>query len=505
MKRNQEKLINGTRETSLSDNQTKIFKNTLTPYVKTIGLNKKNGDIGNMKYLPSFSKEWSNTFYSFNKNNIKNIPVNNININKIIQSYFNLYFKNSGFIGFPKSLRLRERRTFLRKIYVSDAEIKHTNDKVKITLFTVNREKKILKKKYRKLNIKLNFLLLSRYISLYKNYILKLYSHLNSKYLNRNNYFYSASSKTTPENYILHRLNYLGLFLNLNNLFLKNIWSDIFQDQLESHINVLRKYNLLYSLNRFKFNRLTLLPKLSNLLGKVVGKKIDYNIINLKSIAYNTDIFTRILALKIRKAKGNHIRDILTVLNKAYLPKVNTIQERTKVQTWDNLDLFLNKFKNLTVLNNLENNYNITSLLKNNLVSNLKKSISTNLLENEFVGSKLDKLALLKEKFARNIGKLYKSRSTNKDIYKNVFNSIKYKNMSGIQVEVKGRLTKRYRADRSIFSLRRKGGFKNIDSSFKGLSSVLFRGNTNSNTSYSFSKSKRRIGAFAVKGWIGGK
>jgi hypothetical protein len=57
MKRNQEKLINGTRETSLSDNQTKIFKNTLTPYVKTIGLNKKYGDIGNMKYLPSFSKE----------------------------------------------------------------------------------------------------------------------------------------------------------------------------------------------------------------------------------------------------------------------------------------------------------------------------------------------------------------------------------------------------------------------------------------------------------------
>jgi hypothetical protein len=72
--------------------------------------------------------------------------------------------------------------------------------------------------------------------------------------------------------------------------------------------------------------------------------------------------------------------------------------------------------------------------------------------------------------------------------------------MSGIQIEVKGRLTKRYRADRSIFSLKRKGGLKNIDSSFKGLSSILFRGNTKSNTSYSLSKSKRRVGAFAVKG-----
>jgi hypothetical protein len=101
-----------------------------------------------MKYLPSFSKEWNNIIYSFNKNNLKNIPVNDLNINKIIQSYFNLFFKNPRFVGFFRLKRLRERRTFLRKIFVSDAEIKHTNDKVKLTLFAVNREKKILKKKY---------------------------------------------------------------------------------------------------------------------------------------------------------------------------------------------------------------------------------------------------------------------------------------------------------------------------------------------------------------------
>jgi hypothetical protein len=50
-----------------------------------------------------------------------------------------------------------------------------------------------------------------------------------------------------------------------------------------------------------------------------------------------------------------------------------------------------------------------------------------------------------------------------------------------------------------------KGGLKNIDSSYQGLSSVLFKGNTNSNVSYSLSTTKRRIGAFAVKGWIGAK
>ena len=86
-----------------------------------------------------------------------------------------------------------------------------------------------------------------------------------------------------------------------------------------------------------------------------------------------------------------------------------------------------------------------------------------------------------------------------------VFNSIKYKNMAGIRMEVKGRLTKRYRADRSVYKLRWKGGLKNIDSSFKGLSVRKNRGHLNPNVGYSIFASKRRIGAFAVKGWMAGK
>lgn len=39
-------------------------------------------------------------------------------------------------------------------------------------------------------------------------------------------------------------------------------------------------------------------------------------------------------------------------------------------------------------------------------------------------------------------------------LYNIVFNSIKYKNMGGIRMEVKGRLTPRYRADRSVYKLR---------------------------------------------------
>ena len=77
--------------------------------------------------------------------------------------------------------------------------------------------------------------------------------------------------------------------------------------------------------------------------------------------------------------------------------------------------------------------------------------------------------------------------------------------MAGVRLEVNGRLTRRYRADRAVYKLRWKGGLKNMDSSSRGLSAVLYRGNFKSNTLYSISKSKRRIGSFAVKGWISGK
>jgi hypothetical protein len=50
-----------------------------------------------------------------------------------------------------------------------------------------------------------------------------------------------------------------------------------------------------------------------------------------------------------------------------------------------------------------------------------------------------------------------------------------------------------------------KGGLKNIDSSYKGLSSVNMRGYVKPNVQYSIFTSKRKIGAFAVKGWISGR
>ena len=80
-----------------------------------------------------------------------------------------------------------------------------------------------------------------------------------------------------------------------------------------------------------------------------------------------------------------------------------------------------------------------------------------------------------------------------------ILDNIKYKNMGGARLRVKGRLTRRYRADRAVYKLKWKGGLKNIDSAFKGLSTVQYLGYQDSNVTQSRSVSKRRIGSFGVK------
>nr|QJQ35005.1 ribosomal protein S3 [Fusarium sacchari] len=474
----------GNVDKSLRPSKMKIYNHNLkrSGATKTILLKKKIGDIGITKYLPSFSKEWKNTIYSYNKNTLKNIPVNDLNINKIIKGYFNLYFKDHKYTG-SKFILLKRRRNLLRRIHVSNAEIKHTNNKAIITLYTLNREKNVLKKKYLKINKKISKKLIAkRYFLLYNKNIKKIYKIL-GEYKDQYIFISDIIRKTK---FIKYKLEYLNKFIKLKDLYLKKVWGVILNQYARKYLKYLRKYDLLYSLNQYKFNRLVFLPILSNILNKIIGKKIEYNIINLKSVAYHTDLFTNALALKLRKRRINYINSMFSILNRAYLPNINTIKERSIIKGDKKMDLFQGKFKDLKIISNM-NASNIPALQE------LEAPSLSKLLDGAY-SSDVNKG-----------GTVTSFTQANENIHNTIYNSIGYKNMGGIRLEVKGRLTKRYRADRSVYSLKWKGGLKNIDSSFRGLSSVLFRGNSKSNVTYSIAKSKRRIGAFAVKGWIGGK
>ena len=89
-----------------------------------------------------------------------------------------------------------------------------------------------------------------------------------------------------------------------------------------------------------------------------------------------------------------------------------------------------------------------------------------------------------------------------KNLEQVVLRDIKYKHVTGFRLETSGRLTRRYTASRSVSKLRYKGNLLNIDSSYRGLSSVLLKGNLKSNIQYTKLKSKTRIGSFGIKGWV---
>ena len=68
----------------------------------------------------------------------------------LIKSYFNLYFNNK-YLNHKYISRKKKRRSF-NKIFVSKAEIKHTNSKAFVTIYIYNKEKLSLLNKIRKLS-----------------------------------------------------------------------------------------------------------------------------------------------------------------------------------------------------------------------------------------------------------------------------------------------------------------------------------------------------------------
>lgn len=434
---------------------TRILKTNVKNNSKLRPFNRIIGDVGKIQYFPAWSKEWRNSVYHYNSNLIKNFPVYDINIYKIIKSYFNMFF-NHQFLKYDY-IRPKRRRLSFNKIFLARPEIKHTNSKAIITLYAFNREKFALLKK-----IQILTKLTKKIIEFVqrKNCLLKI----ENIFFKFNMIFAILKNRNLLQDFYAYYST-----LKISKIKAKeqaNKWIKLI---FKKELTLIRKYKFRLNLNKYKFED-KLLYGLSNIIRKLYNKEIEFNIVNLKNIVFNTDLFTEISTLKIKKRNAKVVRIMNIMLNKANLPYLNRIQETGRLDNNVSLKLVENKYKTL----------------------NIRNILGTRV-------STLDKL--LNKIFISINDKLLPQRG----LYDMVFNSIKYKNMAGIRMEVKGRLTKRYRADRSVYKLRWKGGLKNIDSSFKGLSVRKNRGHLNPNVGYSIFASKRRIGAFAVKGWMAGK
>lgn len=214
------------------------------------------------------------------------------------------------------------------------------------------------------------------------------------------------------------------------------------------HYKILLSYHKYLSmLDRYKFNYI-FINKLSNLIYKIYNKKIKLNFINLKHKHMNSDILTQFIIKK--SYKSGHSIILKDTISKIGMPFVNKLHKGYRLPNTDNIyTLDIIKIKD----SNLER-------LKMNRVNNIIRS--------------------------------------------SIFKIIKYKWVNGIRLELLGRLSRRFIAQRSVFKYRYVGSTKNIDSSNKQLSTVILKNNISSNIQYSKTNSITRIGAYGLKGWISG-
>jgi len=454
----------------MKKNNLQIFNSNLNNKFKLISLETKLNDKGKVKYLPPVSKEWKNTVYSYYKNNMKNIPVNNINANKIIKIYFSLYLKDN--LKVYKILDDRKPSNFIRKLYVSNLETKHRNSKIIMTLYTFNLEKLRLQKKYSK-NLVYFDLEISKY---WKSKLRKRINLFLQKDIDKKNLVYDEYINTENKKDIyIYKYKFLSESMKWYNLYIKLYLSRIIKTFYNEKLKYLRKLELNYKLNKFKFEMFV--TKLANMLSKLYNNKIELNLVNLKSIGFNSDIFTDILASRLEKKYAGVDFWMRNILKNVILPETNHVLEKSpNIKTKDS-SILENKYKNLNLLSIINSEHIVNNTCS---LNKLLKEVTSYTSENDT------------DKDYTNISDI-------------IFKSIKYKNLGGIRLEVKGRLSKRSRADRSAFTLKWKGGLKDIDSSYKNISTTVYRGFRKPNILYSLSSSKRAVGSFAVKGWISGK
>lgn len=403
--------------------------------------NNKNVAIGYKNFVPAI-RDWKNSIYVYNKNTLSLIPLASNYIMKLIKGYFTLSNLRLERKLRKEKLRRRSVKLSTNKIFLSDGEFKHTNDKVIITLYLYNRQKYNylykLKKRYVKLFVKAIFL--------------EKLNLIKSKWLNR-----LEKHKILSEDLkrVLPSYSYKVSFLK--SLHYKN-----YIKKALKRLKFYMFYKQLLYINQNKFNY-SYLQGLMYLIKKIFNKNVELNLINLKYFYFNSDIFSQPLVLKLRK-KRNLLRYLKACVRKVKIRKTN--------------EIINNYFFDLNKLSNVKN----VDIL-NNLLLNLLKQNEKNYTNNSVV----------KNKYSFNVLKYI------------ILNNIKYKRVSGVRLEAAGRLTKRYTASRSRYKVIYKGNLENTLSSVKGYSSVLLRGNFKPNLQYTKLNSKSRIGSFGVKGWVSGE
>jgi len=308
-----------------------------------IQTNSEKEQYKNINFYPFSTKEWVSSIYSYNKSSSKPLVNYNFLLNILVKSYFNM-------LEIKRTVFSRRRDNKVRysanKVYSSRAELQHTNTELLITLYTYNKKKSSFEHNLRKLIILIKFrvmVIAEQKISIpyYKNRLLHLLKR-NFFFFNKWNIaFFKEKSNLFDYSLITKlRKKYFNYYTipNYNSKLLKKLFKlqkTLFHFTKSIHFNSSLFTSLVLNLRNLG---------LISLLEKLYSKKIKINLVELRAVHLNSDVFSLAVALKLRDRKNKAVR----ILRKAVLQMVKIPDLHTLI-TFDDSTEQLNK-------NNIINN-----------------------------------------------------------------------------------------------------------------------------------------------------
>jgi hypothetical protein len=224
---------------------------------------------------------------------------------KLIKGYFNSYHLGLESLLRKERLRRRYRKISTNRIFISDGEFKHTNDKINITLYVYNKQKLNyllkLKKTYTILFSK------ARFIGK-----LKLIRNVGLNILNQ------QREKSTVLANVLPKYN-----SNINSV--QNTYYNRFIKKSLKNLIYYVYYKQILYINKAKFEN-SYLQGLISLIRKIYNKNVEFNIINLKYFYFNSSIYTQPLELKLKK-KRNVLRYLKVLIRKAKIKNIKLVEK----------------------------------------------------------------------------------------------------------------------------------------------------------------------------------
>jgi len=285
-----------------------------------------------IKFYPSSGKEWFSSVYSFNKSYSKSLISYDVVLNKLFRSYSNmLEYKIKRFF---KRRRNNKIRYSANKLYVSRAELNHTNAKLSITFYVYNKPKASIERHIRKIK---TLLWIEKKVVKWKKKMRVVKNKNRLLHLLKYNFFmftkWNMAFFKTKNNLVSY------FFVNISKRHLNKYYIPSYKIKLLKEIFRLQKilFTSIRSINFniSKFNSLKMYLRnlgLTSVIDKLYNKKVEINVVELKSIHLNSDVYSSALALKLRDRKNKAAR----LLRKAVLQIVRIPSLHTLITSDDN-------------------------------------------------------------------------------------------------------------------------------------------------------------------------